>query len=107
MKDWIKGYIVPGGRYYSEEGNFHAWKPGTLEIPPDSDNYTNVGFGLLGYLVEVMGGEDFSEYCKKNIFAPLGMKNTGWYLADVYLANHATPYTASSWAHSAAWPSNP
>jgi CubicO group peptidase (beta-lactamase class C family) len=96
LKDWIKGYLVPGGKYYSEEGNFHAWKPGTLEIPPDSEAYTNVGFGLLGYLVEVIGGEDFSEYCKKNIFTPLGMKNTGWYLADVNLDNHAIPYTLIS-----------
>ena len=96
LKDWIKGYLVPGGKYFSEEGNFHTWKPGTIEIPKGPRAYTNVGFGLLGYLVEIISGQDFSEYCKKNIFTPLGMKNTGWYLADVEIANHAIPYTLIS-----------
>jgi len=93
LKDWIKGYLVPGGKYFSEEGNFQTWKPGTIEIPKGPRAYTNVGFGLLGYLVELISGQDFSEYCKKNIFTPLGMKNTGWSLADVEIANHAIPYT--------------
>ena len=93
LKDWIKGYLVPGGKYYSEEGNFHTWKPGTVEIPKGPRAYSNVGFGLLGYLVEVISGKDFAQYCKKNIFMPLGMKNTGWYLADVNIAKHAIPYT--------------
>ncbi len=96
LKDWLKGYFVPGGKYYSEEGNFHTWKPGTIVIPPGPRAYTNVGFGLLGYLVEVICDEDFARYCKKNIFTPLGMKNTGWYLTDVNVANHAVPYTPIS-----------
>ena len=96
LQDWIKGYLIPGGKYYSKEENFQTWKPGTIEIPKGPRAYTNVGFGLLGYLVEVMSGQDFSEYCQKNIFTPLGMKNTGWYLADVNIADHAIPYTLIS-----------
>ena len=96
LKDWIKGYFVPGLKYYSEEENFHTWKPGTIEIPPGPRAYTNVGFGLLGYLVEVISGQDFAEYCRKKIFTPLGMKHTGWYLADVDVSRHAIPYTLIS-----------
>jgi CubicO group peptidase (beta-lactamase class C family) len=96
LRDWIKGYFVPGGKYYSEEGNFHTWKPGTIEIPPGPRAYTNVGFGLLGYLVEVISGQGFAEYCRKNIFTPLGMKSTGWYLTDVNVSHHAIPYTLVS-----------
>jgi CubicO group peptidase (beta-lactamase class C family) len=96
LKEWIKGYLVPGGKYYSAEENFHAWKPGTVEIPEGPRAYTNVGFGLLGYLVEVIAAEDFSKYCQKNIFTPLGMKSTGWYLADVDISHHAIPYTLIS-----------
>jgi len=96
LKEWIKGYFVPGGKYYSAEGNFHTWKPGTLEIPKGPRAYTNVGFGLLGYLVEVISGQDFSEYCKKNIFSPLGMEHTGWHLADVDISRHAIPYSLIS-----------
>lgn len=96
LKDWIKGYFVPGGKYYSEEENFHTWKPGTIEIPPGPRAYTNVGFGLLGHLVEVISGQDFAQYCRKNIFIPLGMKSSGWYLADVDVSHHAVPYTLIS-----------
>jgi CubicO group peptidase (beta-lactamase class C family) len=96
LKDWLKGYLVPGGKYYDQGENFHAWKPGTIEIPPGPRAYTNVGFGLLGYLVEVISGQDFAEYCKKNIFIPLGMKSTGWYLADIKVSHHAIPYTLIS-----------
>jgi len=96
LKDWIKGYFVPGGKSYSEEGNFHTWKPGTMEIPEGPRAYTNVGFGLLGYLVETISGQDFAEYCKKEIFTPLGMKSTGWFLADVNIADHAIPYSLIS-----------
>jgi CubicO group peptidase (beta-lactamase class C family) len=94
LKDWIKGYLVPGGKYYSGEENFHTWKPGTTKTPIWS--YSNVGFGLLGYLVEVVSGRDFAEYSRDNILSPLGMKNTGWYLADVDIARHAIPYSLIS-----------
>jgi CubicO group peptidase (beta-lactamase class C family) len=94
LKDWIKDYLTPGGKYYSESENFHTWKPGTVEIPKDGPRaYSNVGFGLLGYLVEVISGTDFSQYCQKNILTTLGMKSTRWYLAGVNIADHAIPYT--------------
>jgi CubicO group peptidase (beta-lactamase class C family) len=93
LKDWIRAYLMPGGQYYSEEDNFHTWKPVTVEIPKGPRAYSNVAFGLLGYLVEVISGGDVSQYCQKNILTPLGMKGTGWYLADVNIANHAIPYT--------------
>jgi CubicO group peptidase (beta-lactamase class C family) len=94
LKDWIKGYLVPGGKDYSGEDNFHDWRPGTKETPVWS--YSNVGFGLLGYLVEVMSGRDFADYSRDNIFVPLGMKATGWYLADIDIAQHAIPYSLLS-----------
>ncbi len=35
---------------------------------------------VLGALVEVVSGQRFGEYLKEHIFAPLGMKDTGFYL---------------------------
>jgi CubicO group peptidase (beta-lactamase class C family) len=52
-----------------------------------------VGFGLLGYLVEVISGSDFSEYCRSEIFSALGMDGTAWYLRDLDVTRHAVPYT--------------
>jgi CubicO group peptidase (beta-lactamase class C family) len=93
LKDWIQGYLTPGGRYYNRDDNFFDWKPGTTDIPKGSRDYSNVGFGLLGHLVEAISGMDFAEYCKTHIFAPLGMRETGWKLADIDSRKHAVPYT--------------
>ncbi len=94
LKDWIKGYFTPQGKYYDKEKNFHTWKPGVDVVPKGPRAYTNVGFGLLGYLVEVISEMDFAQYCQENIFYPLGMKNTGWHIRDIDTANHAVPYSS-------------
>lgn len=39
--------------------------------------YSNVGFGLLGYLLAVKhGGESFGPYLQKNLLVPLGLSDT-------------------------------
>ena len=84
---WLEEYFTPGGRFYDAGENFHEWAPG------ERYTYNNVAFGLLGFLVEVMSGEPFAEYCRSHIFEPLGMTETSWYLADVDTSRHAIPYT--------------
>lgn len=96
LKDWIKEYFMPRGKYYDGEKNFHIWKPGVETVPKGPRAYTNVGFGLLGYLVEVISGMDFAQYCREYIFSPLGMKQTGWHLRDIDVSNHAVPYSLVS-----------
>jgi len=87
LEVWVKGYLTPGGAYYDQRENFHEWKPG------EKFDYCNVAFGLLGHLVEAISGSAFSDYCRANIFEPLGMNETGWYLSDLDVAKHAVPYT--------------
>lgn len=41
--------------------------------------YSNTGYALLASIVEKISGLSFDEYLKKNIFEPLGMKNTFLY----------------------------
>jgi CubicO group peptidase (beta-lactamase class C family) len=86
LETWIKEYFIPDGRYYQREKNFHPWKPG------ERYHYSNVGFGLLGYLVERMSGEPFNKFTKTQIFDPLGMKTTGWMLTEISPESHAVPY---------------
>ena len=87
LADWIEGYLQPGGRFYDEQENYESWRPG------DRWKYNNVAFGLLGYLVEQMAGEPFSDYCRTHVFQPLGMNETSWYLADIDVSRHVVPYT--------------
>jgi CubicO group peptidase (beta-lactamase class C family) len=86
LEVWLKEYFTPGGRFYDKAANFKPWKPGEQEA------YSNVGYGLLGYLVERVSGEPFSRYTKTHIFEPLGMKGTGWFLSEIDAAAHAVPY---------------
>ncbi len=90
---WIEQYFTPGGDYYNGEENFHTWAPGTVDPPASPRAYTNVGFGLLGSLLEHTADVPFNEYCKEHIFSPLGMDQTGWMLTEINTANHAVPHS--------------
>lgn len=85
LGDWLRGYLVPGGRFFGEE-SFLSTAPGT------TFEYSNVGYGLLGYLVEEISGASFATVTRRHIFQPLGMTRTGWLLSEIDVASHATPY---------------
>ena len=42
----------------------------------DTGYSPNVGFDILGRIVEIVSGLDYNQYLKENIFEPLGMKDT-------------------------------
>ncbi len=48
---------------------------------------------VLGGLIEVVSGKKFSQYLKENIFDPLYMKDTGFYLSDERTARMARQYS--------------
>ena len=99
LGDWIRGYLWAEGDLYDPGENFHKWAPET------NWEYNNVAYGLLAFLVEIISGVAFAEYCTVNIFEPLGMTQTSWYLADVEASRHAAPYTLveSGEARGPAW----
>ena len=86
LQDWIEGYFLPGGAYYDAAENFHSWAPG------EHHEYNNVAFAVLAYLVQVITDTPFDDYCREELFAPLGMTNTSWFLANIDKSRHATPY---------------
>jgi CubicO group peptidase (beta-lactamase class C family) len=83
---FLEDYLSPDGKLYNISNNFLKVKPGTKYA------YSNIGFGLLGYLTECISGIRFNDYCKQVIFEPLGMSNTAWYFKDVDLDLMAIPY---------------
>ena len=64
-----------------------TFEPGTQYL------YSNVGFCLLGQIIEAANGnnEDYFGFVKRVILEPLGMQNSG-FLDFPKLANRATPY---------------
>jgi len=54
---------------------------------------------LLGYLIEVVSGMSLDQFFRKNIFDPLGMKDTYFYLPKDKRIRLATLYTEDSTGH--------
>ncbi len=45
-------------------------------IPGTRAAYSDIGFILLGHLLETLAGERLDSYCRREVFAPLGMNST-------------------------------
>lgn len=87
LANWLRAYFLPGGSYYDATQNFHPWAAG------ENWDYCNLAYGLVAYVVECVSGIEFASYCTRNIFLPLGMNETSWYLADIDRRRHTTPYS--------------
>ncbi len=60
--------------------------------PGDAWEYS-LADDVLGYLVEVVSGMPLDKFYEERIFKPLGMKDTGFFLAEGRAARLATAYT--------------
>ena len=89
LETFLPAYFTPGGKYYDAE-NFLTAKPGELR------EYCNVCAALAGFIVERAFGARLDVYTKREIFAPLGMTRTGWFMRDVDMANHSTLFVAQN-----------
>lgn len=86
LEAFLKAYLVKGGEFYDSARNFYNTPPLTEE------HYSNVGYALVGYLVEVISGKPFNVYMSEEIFEPLKMHNTYWFFSEVPNSNIATPH---------------
>lgn len=41
-------------------------------------DYTNTAFDIAGYIIEKVSGQRFEDYCRENVFLPLGMESTSF-----------------------------
>jgi CubicO group peptidase (beta-lactamase class C family) len=60
--------------------------------PSERMNYSNSGYVLLGYLIERITGESYESFVQKNIFTPLGMKDSGYDSNSAVIARRAAGY---------------
>ncbi len=70
LGNWLKSYLIRPVAWMS-------FAPGT------SEQYSNHGAALLGYIVERVTNQDFKEYCRDHIFIPLEMHDTSFDLDDI------------------------
>lgn len=88
LADFMEGYLTPQGEWYNANQNFRG---GVLE----ESHYSNIGVALAAFLVEPISGISFSEYCDRNIFSPLEMSETSWFLSELSIQDVAIPYRNS------------
>jgi CubicO group peptidase (beta-lactamase class C family) len=63
-----------------------------LEFSPGTYWNYSVSTDVLGYLVEVLSGMPFDVYLQKNLFEPLGMKDTAFYVPPEKVERFAANY---------------
>lgn len=74
LRDWLPGAALPDDVLElvsrQKELNFR---------PGEKDLYSNMGYALLGMIVERVSRQSLREFARANIFQPLGMKKTRFY----------------------------
>lgn len=83
-------------------GGVHRALTAPLEFGPgEVFHYSDIGFIILGALVETMTGQELDTYVQDNIFAPLGMTDTRYLPAAKACGPHQIRGTAIAWDASA------
>lgn len=73
---------------------FQLFEQAPLAFAPGSKfDYSNVGFILLGAIVERVSAQDYFGYIQRHIFNPAGMLDSGFFEADADTPNLAVGYT--------------
>jgi CubicO group peptidase (beta-lactamase class C family) len=64
-----------------------------LDLDPGTKwDYSNLGYLVLGYLVERVSGQSYADFLEENIFKPLGMKDSGLDSNVAIVPNRASGY---------------
>jgi CubicO group peptidase (beta-lactamase class C family) len=86
LADWVERYLTGGRTGTPAAGAF------ATDAPGQSWAYSNVGFGLLGVVIEGVSKQSYADYTTRAILVPLGMTNSRWYLRGADRTHFATPY---------------
>ena len=91
---------LPGRGLYdivsAEDFVTQAFEQPLVAAPGEQYNYSNIGYGLLAQLIEIVSGQSWEEYIRQKILLPAGLKQTGYrqLLQEVSQDNIAINYGA-------------
>lgn len=60
--------------------------------PGDLYQYSNLGYGILDYVIERVSGKTYPAFLRDEVFIPLNMKNSAVLTPDTYSGNEAVRY---------------
>ena len=64
-----------------------------VTAPGERYQYSNLGYGLLGYVISRVSREDYADFMRAEVFAPLGMDHTSVHDGPGLEENQAVKYT--------------
>lgn len=67
--------------------------------PPCAASYSNLGFGILGVVLETAWGKPWAELVREKIAVPLGMTDTAQELSEAQRPRFAEPWSGDQQAH--------
>ena len=73
---------------YDPESRTTHWRPG------EHHSYSNSGAGVAAAVIEAITEENFEDFVRQEIFAPLGFKDATFYLTDQVKQRLATGYNS-------------
>ena len=76
MAQFLQSYLLSDGAAFNAKKNFLAAAAG------EQSEYSNIASALAGYTLGEATGQQLDLYSAENIFTPLAMTNTGWFLSD-------------------------
>ncbi len=79
------------------EGGHRALSTPLQSVPGEVFRYSDIGFILLGALVEKITGEPEDVYVQRNVFAPLGMHDTRYFPPAKACGPHTIRGAAIAW----------
>lgn len=53
-----------------------------LFLPGEKFDYSNVGYSVLGIVIEIVSGQEYEQYVYQHLFKPAGMADTGYLIPD-------------------------
>jgi CubicO group peptidase (beta-lactamase class C family) len=80
-------------QYFTARGSLWDRKNYGKNAPGAKERYSNAGFALLGYLVEVIAKQPLEEYLQQNVYRILKMNKTSFYIAKLNREKQACAYT--------------
>lgn len=75
LAKFLADYFTKGARLWSEDNYLKSAPGGERE-------YSSIGAGLVGHILERVSGERLDVYTKRRILTPLRMSASGWFLRD-------------------------
>lgn len=97
---YVRGYYpsvigITLGEYLAKclPSNGSLYRRSNWEFEPGTRfGYSNIGYKILNYILELRSNLTISEFMQKNIFGPLRMNSTGFNASD-FTGHNAIPYT--------------